>query len=413
MVMKIVYFTSEFPGQTHIFLWREYQELLRLGIQARIVSTRIPVSGVQSHGWSEQAKRDCFYLYPMSFPDFWRAVRTLFSCSFQGWMRILSVLLRIGDLGVVDRFVLLGHLLLAARMSQFVKREGHTHIHCTTCAATANIAMFCHFLTGTRYSLSLLGPRLETYGSNQANKWRHASFALFQSQKLYRETKEAIPGCIPELHAFAPVGVNTEVVKRSAPYRPWQPGVPCRLYSCGRLHPIKGHEYVIRAVKLLEQRGYPVELLIGGEDIDGGTGFRREVEAEIRRQGLDSKVVLLGAVSEEENIRQYQAAHVYVMGSLDEAAGAVAAMEAMAMEVPVVMPDVGATTELITSGEEGILVPAKSPEALADAIETLLRQPETAVQMGIKGRKKVQEQFNQRLSAAAIAGFLARTQGTA
>ena len=155
-----------------------------------------------------------------------------------------------------------------------------------------------------------------------------------------------------------------------------------------------------------------MRLIIGGEDIEGGKGFRKTIEAEIRRHGLESSVTLLGAVSEEENIRQYQAAHIYVMGSLDEAAGAVAAMEAMSMELPVVMPDVGATAELITSGEDGLLVPAKSHEALADAVEHLLLNPDEAVRLGRKGRQTIEERFNHRLSARVIQDFLRQMPAT-
>ncbi len=404
--MKIVYFTSEFPGQTHVFLWREYEELLRLGVDVELISTRSPVKGFKPQGWSQVAAQRTRYLYPLTSGDVAQAVSTLLGCSAGTWAKVLSVVFRTAGIPLRDRFAMLVHLVLATKLVRLIKASGCTHVHCTTCAATANIAMFSRFISGVSYSLSLLGPRLETYGSNQANKWRHASFALFQSQKLLRETHEAIGACVPSLHAFAPVGVNTDTVRRNGTYVPWTRGKACVLYSCGRLHPIKGHEYVIQAAGELIRRGYPVRLIIGGEDIEGGKGFRKTIEAEIRHRGLESSVTLLGAVSEEENIRQYQAAHIYVMGSLDEAAGAVAAMEAMSMELPVVMPDVGATAELITNGEDGLLVPAMSHQALADAIEHLLLNPDEAVRLGRKGRQTIEERFNHRLSARVIQDFL-------
>lgn len=405
--MKLLYFTSEFPGQTHIFFWREYNELLRMGIDAHLVSTRISPIGIQSHSWSTYAKNRTLYLYPLSIADYWNALITLLTSPWRSWKKIFTAFFRENDLSFKDKGALIAHLVMAAKMVRLINAQGFEHIHCTTCAATANIAMFCRFLTGISYSLSLLGPRLETYGPNQANKWRHASFGLFQSMKLLQETRQAIPGMIPRLHAFAPVGVNTDIVKRTQPYQTWTPGRACILYSCGRLNPIKGHEYVIRSVGVLKERGYAVNLVIGGEDIDGGLGYRKTIEQEIKSHHLESSVTLIGAVSEEENIKRYQAAHIYVMGSLDEAAGAVAAMEAMAMEVPVVMPDVGATHELITSGQEGILVEAKNSIALADAVEHLLNNPLLATQMGCRGRRKIEEKFNHHISASVIVDFLA------
>ena len=408
--MKIIYFTAEFPGQTHIFLWREYQELLRIGIDVHIVSTRAPPVGMNSFSWSAQARKDTDYLYPFSFSDCWGAVVAMLLCPSRRLKKIFGVIFRTGNLTIRDRMLLIVHLFLATKMVKLVAYENATHIHCTTCASTANIALFNHLLSGTPYSLSLLGPRLETYGANQANKWRYASFSLFQSIKLLRETRDSIPNSIPDLHAFAPVGVNTEIVCRDVPYQAWTPHSTVKLYCCGRLNPVKGHEYVIQAARRLIDRGYQVSLKIGGEDAEMGRGYRKVIESEIDRNQLQDCVTLLGAVSEEENILQYRDAHVYVMGSLDEAAGAVAAMEAMAMEVPVVMTDAGANSELIDNGIDGLLVEVKNADALANAIEHLLNNPEEAVRLGCNGRSKVREKFNHHLSARAIADFLTKTQ---
>lgn len=48
-------FSSEFPGQTHIFLWRERQALAELGIDADLISTRPPPRAVASHSWDAEA----------------------------------------------------------------------------------------------------------------------------------------------------------------------------------------------------------------------------------------------------------------------------------------------------------------------------------------------------------------------
>jgi glycosyltransferase involved in cell wall biosynthesis len=115
---------------------------------------------------------------------------------------------------------------------------------------------------------------------------------------------------------------------------------------------------------------------------------------------------LLGAVSESQNFREYQDAHIYVMGSLSEAAGAVAAMEAMSLEVPVVMPGTGATPELISHGVSGLLVNARAPVELADAIEAILNDSALATRLRVAGREKVVTEYSHRRSARAIKDFL-------
>lgn len=68
-------------------------------------------------------------------------------------------------------------------------------------------------------------------------------------------------------------------------------------------------------------------------------------------------------------------------------------LEAMAMEVPVVSTQVAGIPELIESGT-GILVPEKDPEALATAIEELLRDPIRRRELARRGGQVVRERFD-------------------
>ena len=79
-------------------------------------------------------------------------------------------------------------------------------------------------------------------------------------------------------------------------------------------------------------------------------------------------------------------------------------IEALAAGVPVVQPDHGGFSELVAATGGGRLFPAGSEEALADAIEALLRTPEQARAMGAAGRAAVRERF----TAEAMAGEFAR-----
>ena len=404
---KIGYLTTEFPGQTHIFLWREYNELLKLGVDAELLSTRSPPQGIVSHSWSADAKANTYYMLPLHFSDALGVLRCLFSIRKGGLSRLRQILSDTAELNLRQKLSLYSMLIASTKVATLAKQRGWSHIHSTTCGNAANIAMFASCFINITYSVSLLGPKLEIYGPNQRNKWRFSSFGLFQSHQLLHDAEKKLAGCLPELYRFAPVGVNTDVMKRADEYQPWmrERGC-CYLYSCGRLNPIKGHEYVIAAVRKLCDKGYDVSLTIGGEDIDGGTGYRKNIEHCIREHQLEDKVTLLGAVSEEDNRDNLARAHIYVMGSLDEAAGAVAAMEAMCMLLPVVMPNVGATSELIEHEKEGLLVEPRQVDQLADCIEQLMHDPDYAIRLGQAGRKKVVKSFNHHLSAKAIATYL-------
>ena len=65
--------------------------------------------------------------------------------------------------------------------------------------------------------------------------------------------------------------------------------------------------------------------------------------------------------------------------------------EAMACAVPVVSTDGGALPEVV--GDAGVIVPAKSIEALAQAIDALLGDPDRREQLGVRGRERILDEF--------------------
>lgn len=406
--LRIGYLVPEFPAQTHIFFWREITALRELGIETVLISTRKPAPGIMSHQWAAAAMRETHYLLSVALPEWLAALGFLLRRSGSRLSPLIAALRDDEYAGIRGRLQLSVSLLAGARLARFAQAHRLDHVHVGSCGRSAEIAALGSILGDFRYSLSMLGPTFQTYGRQHRLKWRHASFGLFQSHMLVQEGLQRLGPDFPRRYAHAPVGVDTGRMVRTEPYVAWRPGEPCRLYSCGRLNPIKGHEDVIDAVCLLRARGIDAHLTIGGEDEQGGSGYRLQVQKHISKRDASSFVVLLGAVSEETNRGQYQSAHVYVMGSHDEAAGAVAAMEAMAMSTPVVMCRAGATAELIEDGEDGLLTPPRSPEHLANAVEKVLRDPALAERLRVNGRQKIESRYSHRVSAEALNGLLSR-----
>ena len=69
-------------------------------------------------------------------------------------------------------------------------------------------------------------------------------------------------------------------------------------------------------------------------------------------------------------------------------------MEAMSLGLPVISTSISGIPELVENGISGILVPEKSPVALADAIQWMSEHPEEAKKMGMAGREKVNKHFS-------------------
>jgi glycosyltransferase involved in cell wall biosynthesis len=66
----------------------------------------------------------------------------------------------------------------------------------------------------------------------------------------------------------------------------------------------------------------------------------------------------------------------------------------MAARLPCVTTDVPGCREAVRDGVNGLLVPARNPSALADALEHLLHKPQLARTMGDRGRQRLEQEFS-------------------
>ncbi len=149
--------------------------------------------------------------------------------------------------------------------------------------------------------------------------------------------------------------------------------------------PFKGQALLLRAMpNVLEAVPNAHLLLVGDGDI------REELERLTAELHLERHVTFAGF--RRDTLPFYRALDVYVMASTQEPFGLVT-VEAMACAKPVVGTNSGGTPEIIVDHETGLLVPPSQPEALAEGIITLLRDPARRQDMGQKGRQRVLEKF--------------------
>lgn len=389
---KIGYLIPQFPGQTHIFFWREILALERLGIEPVLFSTTKPPAGLISHSWSLEAMDRTEYLgqiKPLA------AASTVLGVTPSLWAKDA---MSEGKSLVKDLAV---SAAAARQLKDSCARQGISHVHVHSCARAALVAMLANQMGGPTYSLTLHGP-MSDYGSGQKLKWRHAKFATIITEKLLGEAKAALGVDAPSKLFIQPMGVDVNVLKRDRPYVPHSSGTTIKLFSCGRLNVVKGHQDLIKALKLLREKGIDAELNIAGEDDAGGTGFRAELEQTVADLDMGDRVTLLGAISAEEVREHLLNAHIFALASWHEPLG-VAYMEAMACEVPTIGTNAGGVPELIRNGVDGVLVEPKQPEQLANAIAMLASNPDAAQKVGRAGRARIVESFNCERGAELIA----------
>ena len=163
---------------------------------------------------------------------------------------------------------------------------------------------------------------------------------------------------------------------------------PSRILSTGRLHWAKGLEFALLAIRQLIERGVDVHY-----DVIGGGPDEERIRFAVHDLGLSSHVTLAGRKSWTEIHDALEMADIYLLASVTEGVSN-AALEAMAMELPVISTSVGGMPEAITSGEDGVLVPSRDPAAMADELSALISAPQRRLAIGQAARRRIEKQFS-------------------
>lgn len=131
---------------------------------------------------------------------------------------------------------------------------------------------------------------------------------------------------------------------------------------------------------------YPCRLIVAGD------GKEDKVKHIIEKNNLKNNVKLIGWIDEEEKIKLFEEAYLFVLPSYAEGFPLVL-IEAMASGVPVVAGDIPPVRELISDGENGFLVEPGNKESLADVLEKVLMNEELCKKIGEEGRRLVKSKF--------------------
>ena len=165
--------------------------------------------------------------------------------------------------------------------------------------------------------------------------------------------------------------------------------------AVGRLVHKKGFEYLIDAVSRLELPSLRV-VIAGKGDLLG------ELERRADEHGVRRKIRFVGNVEREELPAYFAMADVLAVPSVVDESGNVdglpnVLLESMASGVAIVASDVAGIPQAIRDGRDGVLVPQKDAEALANAIESLMAAPQRRRALGESARKRAQEEFSWKL----------------
>jgi glycogen(starch) synthase len=156
----------------------------------------------------------------------------------------------------------------------------------------------------------------------------------------------------------------------------------------GRLVYEKGVQHLIAALPRLRLTHPDLRMVIAG---DGP--YRAALQAAADGLGLDGAVTFAGFLGGHDLTALMGASDCYVVPSIYEPFGMVA-LEAAAVGTPVAVADTGGLAEIVEDGVTGMKFAPQDPDALADAVSTLLLDTEGSRTMARRARRRVREDFN-------------------
>lgn len=177
---------------------------------------------------------------------------------------------------------------------------------------------------------------------------------------------------------------------------PEQAGPPVVAY-CGRFAPEKGwYDFVTAADELVNRRGFTGLFVMCG---DGNE--LPHCRTELERRGLTDHVRLMGHLGRPEIAALIGSVQVVVIPSRHEELGGTV-LEALASGRAVVATRVGGLPEVVRDGKTGLLVAARAPGEIADAVLRLVGDPEASARFGAAGREYVLGRFDARVVARRL-----------
>lgn len=157
----------------------------------------------------------------------------------------------------------------------------------------------------------------------------------------------------------------------------------------GKIYPEKGQKEVVEAVNILRKAQPQVKLLIVGGVRKAG--YQRKIQSFILFNHLERHVVATGYRTDIYDILSM--IDLLVVASTIESFGRVA-LEAMAVKTPVLAVRKGGISEVISTGENGLLVESRDPEILAQGVRSVLESPEQVSRIIERGFQKVKEKYS-------------------
>jgi colanic acid/amylovoran biosynthesis glycosyltransferase len=399
MSKVVLYITAETPfGKGEVFTLHELVALKKRGIDLLIVP-RNPSKEI-FHKEAEYVKDNCLSLPFLNLEMVINTMKFLFKSPIE-FISIAKNVIKQSHTNFIDILKSFAVIPKSLYVSKLLKEKGDNvcHVHANMTTTVSIMAYIIARELGVPWSCTLHA------ATNVKKKYLRMFKAKLQSAEFIRCISDGI-----RIKLLALLGQEYREKLKVL-----HVGVDCKSFDIidinkksksinekfiivtpAALLPRKGHMYLIKACSLLLKRGIQNFYCY----FYGEGPLRNKLKELIERENLENFIELPGSISNDKLF------HLYINGKVDVVilpsivtadqnfeGIPTALMEAMACGVPVISTNTGDIQELIGDGS-GIMVKEKDPEALANAIELLMRDAEFRKDLAEKGRQKVLKNFN-------------------
>jgi glycosyltransferase involved in cell wall biosynthesis len=212
-----------------------------------------------------------------------------------------------------------------------------------------------------------------------------------KSEKFFNKNSFYIPNGV-DIEKFKPISLEEKDKKKKEIFNKLNLEKREYLIFCPRrLEPKNGVEYFVGAIKLVLEKEKKLWAIISGNEYI--KEYASKIKNMIKELNLSNYIFFTGPVPHEQIIEFYQASDIVVLPSLMEATS-ISGLEALACGVPVVGTTVGGIPEIVYDDVNGLLVPPKDYNKLAEALVDLLKNKEKRLNMSLKAREIIINKFS-------------------
>ena len=403
--MRLAVFTSHFPGRVNTFFARDMRALLEAGIELDI----FPLYPLDRNLWRYVPE----ILDPVVLPrDRVHHLRLAATLRPRGLARASNVARFLRDTCAI-RASAIGYGFTPAIKSEYVflkawtwaqeHRDTYDHV----LAYWGNYSASCAYLFHRQMTRSV-----------PFSMFLHAGTDLYRDQVFLKQkmlyadnifvvcdfNREFIRTNYPDVYSRLEHKIHLYHLGLELGDFAFNPNgrKPYSVLAVGSLEKIKGFDYLIQAVERVVQRGLNVHLELVGDGPE-----RANLERLAHTLGIASRVTFKGLLT-FDRVRAAMTQATFLVHPSIGLGDAVPTVikEAMALGAPVVASRVAGIPELLDQGRCGTLVPPKDVEALADAIERLLMNPDLRSRHAAAARRYTERQFDLWRNGSALAAHL-------